>query len=368
VEDPADDPLDGEFGFEAVELGEGAVSPVTGMLLGLPVHAWIEDGVVVVGSGDLSMPISWSGGADAVALGVGPDGALHLAWSDDGEIHYKQVDSERLGDDSCMEPPTVLTVGPARDPNLAVDANGDVAVVWTEVLPDGDLGVRPADISLTWRRDGVFDDPRVVNEGCCTAEEAGAATAMSGASLAVGPGGRAHLVYEWMTWANTTIDYVHEAGDGFSDPVIVSNVAYAPCPALAVDDAGAHVTFLTDGNRDVWYIRIVDGVATPRVSLFESEHFIEMALMSRDEAGVMHVVAAQRSEEGAKLTYLATTGAVASDPVVLGDAPDPGRLELTPRAGGALTTDDGDVLFSWTRRPDPQQDAGAGEVAWGRRR
>ncbi len=362
------DPADGEFGFESVELGDGALAPVSGVLDGGLVHAWIDDGVVVVADADRSMTVSWNGSADAVALAVGPADRLHLAWSDGGEIHYLEVDPETLGDAACQEPPTVLDAGPARDPNLAVSEDGDVAVVWTEVLPPEEQGVRAADISLVWRRDGVFGPPRVVNEGCCESPEAGVATAMSGASLALGPGGEAHVVYEWQTWANTTIDYVHERGDGFSEPVVVSNVAYAPCPALAVDDAGAHITFLTDGNRDVWYIRVQDGVATPRVSLYASEHFIDMALMSRDGAGVMHVAASQRSEEGGKLTYLSTTGDAASDPIVLGSEPEPGRLVLTPRAGGALASPDGDVLFSWTRRPDWQDDDGAGEVGWGRAR
>jgi hypothetical protein len=363
-------PVDIIEGFSVLPVAPDVRSPVTAVTPDGQTHVGYVRGeygwpaVGTLGEDDAVDLPGEQTSTQAVAMVASADGTLHLAWDADRRIRYV-----RRYPDGHFSEPVLLGEEPSREPNLALTRAGEVVVVWThDTPPMDDVRTSPRVMVAEGAGEPVaFGAPRIVNPSCCVNEFGDPADRMSGASLAIGPDDAVHVVYEWSSWSNTTIDYVREEGAGFSAPVQISNAAFIPCPALMVDEDGAHITYLRELEPSVFYRNVVDGVAGEEIAVYTPEvGRVTMTMSVRDPEGVLHMGV---TEEGATavLSYMRLDDVHAPaevTPIVemeeLGS-----RLELTPRAGGVLLTPDGRTLFTYLRMPGGEAQPWA-ELASGR--
>jgi hypothetical protein len=312
-----------------------------------------------------------TGVATGVALAAGSDGALHLAWDVEGRVMYV-----RWRDDEGFDAAQTLAVDRAHGATVAVAPGGDVVVAYTVDPRRGEDG-HPFEMPRVDIVSGVvggaavaFGEVRTVQPACCDdspiqgPEEV---ERMSGPSLAVGSDGAVHIVYEWQTFYDTTIQYAHDRDGEMSAPLTVSRAAFVPCPALAVgDDGTAHITFLEEFNVDIWYVSVSDGVVSERQSLYYSSNQITMTMMVRDVDGVMHIAFTEYGGTGGRLAYMTwdaeLQGTLEPDAITSEDGP--GFIELSARAGGFGLSSDGRLLFGYERVASGGEMGGA-EIAFG---
>lgn len=340
--------------FSVTTLSEGAASPVTAVTPELTLlYAYVDletDWPVVgrVGGGD-AVPLPGDPGATAsVAMVASADGTAHLLWDAGGVVRHV-----RWHPDGRFDEPQVLSEEGARDPNAAVGPDGELAVAWTRDLPlDAEGERQPAIIEATR---GVlaagalsFEPTRLASEGCCRAEFGGPSNATSGPSVAVAPNGDMHLVWEWSTFSNTTIEHRSEA-DGFATSVVISDVAFSPCPALVVDEDGAHISYLVENwDNRVLYKRVLGGEIVEERALYSPDGaFPRLALMKRDEANVLHLGVVERVGGSDRLVYVRVEEGETAH--VISEVERPAQIHLTPRAGGAIIAPDGKMLLAYQR-------------------
>jgi hypothetical protein len=107
-----------------------------------PDGSWGPEERLTTGAGESKWP----------ALGVAPDGRLHLAWSDaasgDLEIYHRWKDPD--GEFSAPRRLTFAT-GESREPNLVVDAGGDVHLVWQDLASDPNAPLAPVNTEIFYR-------------------------------------------------------------------------------------------------------------------------------------------------------------------------------------------------------------------------
>lgn len=107
-----------------------------------PEGTWGPEERLTMGAGESKWP----------TLGVAPDGRLHLAWSDavsgDLEIYHRWKDPE-----GTFSAPRRLTfaTGESREPNLVVDAGGDVHLVWQDLAFDPNSPTAPVNTEVFYR-------------------------------------------------------------------------------------------------------------------------------------------------------------------------------------------------------------------------
>ncbi len=289
----------------------------------------------------------------AVAMASSADGTIHLVFDAGTQIRYV-----RMHPDGAFDAPVVLDNERAREPTLVISASNEVIIAWTRDAADPS---RSAEIVVVrgepYAGAILFGAPRVANEDCCTDGEGNPALAMSGPSLALGPEGRAHVLYEWSSIFNTTIDYVVEtevggAIDGFSTPLLVADAAFSPCPALHVTPDGVvHVTYIRDIETSVFYARIEDGYVFDQGAIFTPEAGrATLALMTFDPAGVMHVAL---SESRGRIAYIRLEEGVMMDEVTILDE-EGATARLTPRAGGFYVAPDGKPITAFSHGTEAQ--------------
>jgi hypothetical protein len=338
-------------GFDIYELSAAGRAPVVAVA---PDGARHTGHITSAGKALLTMEgapavaLEGSGEAKRIAMTTGSDGSLHVVTDPGGTIQYQRIEA-----DGTMHAPIALQEG--RSPTIALAAADEVVVAFTQDMPPDAMGLPQTDRVLVARGQvsgtfAGFEEAVEANAGCCSTEFADAADTVSGPSLALGPDGAVHVVYEWMTFSNTTVDYVVETSPGqFAAPLPVAQAAFSPCPALAVDEQGAHITYLLEFNQDVWYVNVDEaGIGEP-VSLHHTdEGDIRLALMTRDAGGAMHVVAEERLwDDTTRLSYLRVEDGVAAEPMLVTEAEGPTAFRLSPTAGG-LAIDGDELLVPFT--------------------
>ena len=344
--------------FDTEMLAEGAHAPVVAVADGVRHHAFIDaQGEAVLALDGVASALPVAGVSRAIGITAGPDGALHVVWDPDGAIQYLRVDF-----DGTMHGP-MLVADEGRDPNIVVTNTDGVVVGYTVDKDDEADHVMIAEgtVSGTF---GGFDPPTHINPGCCMGQYEEPAYRVSGPSLAVAPDGAVHVLYEWMGNFDTTIDYVRQDGAYFTAPLEVARAAFAPCPAIAVDDRGAHITYLLEQNQDVWYVTVSDdvvGEASSIHTLGDSSGYIYLALMALDADGIMHVAVQQQREGVAELLYLRA----GESPLEVASRAFPGDLALSPTAGGFVLYDD-TVLLPYTSRDGQEVPTNEAMLAEGR--
>jgi hypothetical protein len=298
-------------------------------------------------------------GNDAIAMVGSADGAMHVVSSGGGIIYYARLR------DGVFDPTQSIAPVAARDATVAIAPGGDLVVAYVAEAPEG--AAEPDRIQFVRGVPGVdgvqFGAPTVVNPECCVNEHGEPAEAMSAPSLAIGADGSTHVVYEWTTWSNTTIEYVNDVGGALNPPVKISEAAFVPCPSLAVDaDNKAFVTFLEEPNRDVFLIEVDGGAVSERRSLYTTQEYLTMSMMVRDGAGRLHVLATDNTAAGGRLLYVAPDAPPDAPATEVTTVESPGFVEMTPRAGGLVVSPNGRLLVGYERVPR-WSEMGAAEVA-----
>ncbi len=287
----------------------------------------------------------------AVAMASSADGMIHLVFDAGTQLRYV-----RMRPDGEFDAPVVLDTERAREPTLVISDDNEVVIAWTRDSADAS---RSAEIVVVrgepYAGTILFGSPRVANEDCCTDGEGNPALAMSGPSLALGPEGRAHVLYEWSSIFNTTIDYVVETEAGaleFSAPLLVADAAFSPCPALHVTSDGVvHVTYIRDIETSVFYARIEHGYVFDQGAIYTPESGrATLALMTFDPAGVMHVAL---SESRGRIVYVRLEDGVMMDEVTIIDE-EGTTARLTPRAGGFYVAPDGKPITAFSHGTEAQ--------------
>lgn len=355
----ASDTLEFRVGSFAVP----GTSPVAVALAdGTRLYGYVDDAgqpYLTDGGGTRTQPPGTVADTTSIALASSRDGAVHVAWNPGDAIHYaRRAANGSFGDAVVVAPDN------AREPNLAIAHSGRVVVAYTRSWPDADEP-RADSIMVAWgtvtQTGVVFGAADVANGECCVDEWAGPATAMSGPSLAIDESDSVHIVYEWSSFNATVVEYVHgDATGGYSTPLMISEAAFSPCPAINVDADGAHISYILDHNRDVWYVNVRDGQKSEPVSIYQADGSVQLALMARDGNGSRHLVVSEWVYGGqntlAQVAYYPVPDPALTvhypDPLVIKSVPDPGDVRLTPRAGGLSITPSGEILLTLERRDD----------------
>ncbi len=111
----------------------------------------------------------------------------------------------------------------------------------------------------------VFGEAEHAHPNCCTDEYGNRAYSVSGASIAVGSDDVVHLVDEWSSASSVTVEYISSKGGNYESAAIITEAASLPCPALNVDDDGAHITYVAELQDTVWYVSVGDdGIGEPQ--------------------------------------------------------------------------------------------------------
>lgn len=355
--------------------GPGALGPVAGVPVGVvsdfslsPLAAPAMRPVVAVGSngaihaayidGADQWPVLLQAGFDptplpgtiqptlALSMLASQDGALHIVWDPGTAIHYVRVEASGF-----FHEPMVIVAEGAREPTIAMSQAGDVYVAYTEDSP----AVEQADRIMVARGQlqGTFAGflpPEHVNADCCVDDIGNAAQVMSGPSMAIGDDGSVHVVYEWTGSFNTRIEYQHDRSGQFSAPLTISDVAFSPCPAIAVDGNTTHITYIREYDRNIWHTTISNGELAQPTPIYEATDYPTMALMLLAPDGELHVGVTESRADGGHLSYIRVGAAPGALPVnVTQSEMASGFLDLTPATGGAVITPSGDVAFAYER-------------------
>lgn len=344
-EPDTDAPVTQVAGFDVGPLGYGESDPVAGWMSdGTLVTAAIEDGqlMMLIGEGSPQLPaFGPADGATAVALAMGAGetpSAIHIAWVVNGDVFYTWTNA-------ALETSEVvkLNIEPAAEPNLVVSDN-ETVVSWINLEGPPQIHLRRAAMG------GGFGEEQVVNPECCDSPFEFNNWGASAASMAFGPDGRLHLVWEWMNDFDTVVEYFFEQEEGgFSAPVQIAYAAFAPCPALAVDDDGAHVTYLLYEHTDVMYAKIVDGELQPPESVYSNPYGVNMALMARTPEGEMWLAIHENLEQGPGIRWAVVP--MDDEPMAIVHESYPTQLALTGRSGG-LSVRNGRVAIPIRVRTD----------------
>jgi len=363
--------------FTVAPLAEGAVGPVVAVSFDGSLHAgWIDAATawpVFAAAGEGPVPLPGEPApARTLAMAASLDGAVHLVWDGGGAIHYTHWHAGAFATPQILDAPEVG----AREPTIAVAPAGDVVVAYTvDVTPPDVFPTEPALIRARRGRvsaggDVVFAPAVVANPGCCTwgaAPGGPTSVRVSGPTLVVAGDDSIHIIYEWTTSYDTVLEYTHDRGGAFSAPVGIEHAAYVPCPSLAVDGDVAHVTYLLDDTRYVWYTTITGGVVAPKQSIYTAIDYATMAMMVRDASGALHVGVTEIGAAASRLVYLrAADGTMLTPPVVAASIESPAYLDLTPVSGGVVISPQGDLRFSFLSRGPLGDGAGTAQVATGR--
>jgi uncharacterized repeat protein (TIGR01451 family) len=226
-------------------------------------------------------------------LAVDKGGVVHVVWVDNTPGTYN-IYYARRGNDGIWSNPLNISSSSmgAFLPQVAVDGNETVHVVWQDHTPDS------ADIYYSRRtNDGTWSIPLNISNTTGQSEEA---------QLAVDESDGVHVVWHDDTPGNRDIYYAYRADSGtWSAPRNVSsNPTESYPPRLAIDGNGVvHVVWFDTilyGDSDIYYAqRGSDGTwSSPlNISSMGVTNFPELAA---DKRGFVHVV----WDDGSEVYYI----------------------------------------------------------------
>lgn len=324
-------------GWTSTDLGAANAPVVVALGGGEQMAAWVVDGVVRTVDARGETETLPSAEASSVALAADGTGRVHAVFEDAGSIRYTLHSAG-----AWSTPVAVSSLPGSAEPTLAVAPDGDVVVAWVRGTDAAPV------IEFARGADGVFGTPAPVNAGCCIDDFGEAAYAMTGPSLAIGPDGRAHIVYEWMSYGFAVVEYVGEleAGQGVfqEEPESIALAAFMPCPSVVADEEGAHVTWLPEYPTEVHYTLVADGLAAEPETLYAPDTTLVMAMSVHDGDGSRHLVVTEWTDLGTQVIRYLPPGDLQGE--VLAEGID---ITLTPRAGGFSIGPDGEVSIAWER-------------------
>ena len=202
-----------------------------------------------------------SGNAQAQQIAVDANGNVNLVWADNSLGNYAIFLSHSSDSGATFSTPRSISKhaqSRASGPQIAVDANGNVSVVWTETSPDGSANF----IYFSHSTDGgvTFTNPHNIS---------GDAGAVTSPRMAVDSSGAINIVWTDTSLGNSEIFFSRSADGGtiFSTPMNISNDAGdSVFPSIAGDASGnINVVWADDTpgiKYDVFFSRSTDAGAS----------------------------------------------------------------------------------------------------------
>ena len=293
--------------------------------------------------GDFVAPynVSNSPGTSATPMVVADsNGDLHAVWYQNdtslpGEILY----ARRLG--SIWQPPENLSNSPdmAENPQIAVDANGTVHVVWTEDIegtPEIYYAYKSASTWLTEnvsQNPGASRDPQLVVQSNGTAhllwrdttntpgvyniyyarrttawttpvQVSDNATSVEAPRLAVESGGIAHAV-----WSAGEVYYAYRDGSWDTPVEISTSSGTASLARLALNAAEVHVLWIEShvGNNGLYYARYSGSWSSP-LNVYSSASTLAEPQVAMDSSAALHAVWRTGTGTNSEIYYARRSG------------------------------------------------------------
>ena len=205
-----------------------------------------------------------SGNTQSQQVAVDSSGKINVVWADNSLGNYAIFFSRSSDNGNTFSVPVSISKhaqSTASVPRIAVDASGNISVVWTEASPDGSSKF----VYFSHSADGVtFTNPHNISG------DAGAAT---GPQIAVDSGGGVNVVWVDTSLGNSEIFFSRstDGGTSFSTPLNISNDTFdSRGPQIAVD-ANGNINLAWEDNtvgdtvnprNDVFFSRSTDGGAS----------------------------------------------------------------------------------------------------------
>ena len=189
------------------------------------------------------------GDSDKPQLAVDANGVVHMVWMDDTpgklDIYYAW-----RGNDGVWSSPFNVSHNPGHSypPQLALDGKGGVHAVWVDDSP------KNLEIYYAWRGSNgtAWSGPVNLSNNPSWSEHV---------QLAAEQDGTVHVVWSDEAPGQNDIYYTwRNSGSAWSSPLNISNnPGFSLCPKVAVDESGTVHVIWKDGN-EIYYIRkVTDG-------------------------------------------------------------------------------------------------------------
>jgi hypothetical protein len=202
---------------------------------GTPSHP-IQASVRPAGGG-YSAPIELAATGTSPGVAMTPSGTAFVVYAQFDPVSAKNLIRVRMQPPGGSFAPPIdvaaLAPGFSVNPELAVNANGDAAVVWLSKNAESNFVATVA----TRAADGSFSSPVALSNPEHNA---------SSPQVAVDASGRATVVWSGFSGSNPNVIQLSSgSGASFSSPVDLSSVAAASSPQVALDLAGAPTVIWT---------------------------------------------------------------------------------------------------------------------------
>lgn len=224
----------------------------------------------------------------APALATDKDSNVHVVWEDDRDGNFEVYYAKLAPDGSKVVGDTRLTaaVNASQGPRAAVDASGQVHVVWTDKR-DGDLEIYYT--KLDGAGATLVDDKRVtINPADQTVPD-----------IAVGSGGVVHVAWMDVSQLYWAVKYQALNPDGSkkgNEQVISDSQENAQFPRIAYDQVFDHLYIVwedvRDGRKEVYLQQMTAGLVTVlddfRLSSADGD-FARFPALASDPVGSVHI-------------------------------------------------------------------------------
>lgn len=233
-------------------------------------------------------------------LAVDGSGAVHVVWADNTYGNYNIYYAQRGSDGIWSSPENISSnSGESHYPQLAVDVDGAIHVVWQ----GGSYGYKKIYYSRRGSG-GTWSSPQALSNNSSDSDDQQLAVDKTGVVHVVW----SHVVYPIYVSENWEIYYVRRGRDGnWSAPMNISNnLGYSRMPRLVVDGRGAvhlvwHDQVQISGEYDIYYAeRGSDGVWFSPQNISNSPGESMFPQLVVDGHGIIHVV---WSESGTGIYY-----------------------------------------------------------------
>jgi uncharacterized repeat protein (TIGR01451 family) len=228
--------------------------------------------------------------AGAPQIAMDGSGVVHLVWAEDTgnipEIYYAQWTT---GGGWSIPVNISLNAGESRDPQLAVQSDGTVHVIWRDRTGTGTLNVFYAQRTTSWS----------------TPEQISSSTSdVNSPQLAVGSGGAVRAV-----WSEGEVYYARRDGS-WSTPVAVSaSSGTASAPRLAMAGTAVHVLWVQApaGVNGIYYAYNGGSWSSP-LEIYSSTGTLGDPQIAVDGAGAAHAVWRIGTGTSAEIYYALRSG------------------------------------------------------------
>lgn len=309
------------------------------------------------GGATFSSPMTLStntGGSVSPQIAVDVNGNVNVVWEDDSGASSDISFSRSSDHGATFSAPKSLSlnVGNSTSAQLAVDLNGNVTVAWENDSPGN------FDIFVSRSTDGGqnFSTPKNLSNSPGLSRTP---------QIAVDLGGNINVLWADNAPPNSSTDiFFSRSGNGgatFSAPQNISNSAgFSANPSLAVD-SGGNINLVwedsTPGNRDIFFSQSLDAGATfsaPQ-NLSNNAGLSSVPLIVADKNGDLNVVWQDATPGVSQIFFSRFTNKITNHPPVANAGPDQ-SVQATGPSGASVQLDgskssdpDGDTLtYAWT--------------------